>query len=366
MKIFLIMSFDSEFDEIYKFIKKIVESPEDKVFRADDLLHQQNILKDIVTCIYESDLIIADLTGSNSNVFYELGLAHALQKNVILLIQDIDELPFDLRSYRVIEYSTHFSKIGALEEKLKKMICDTKSNSIHFGNPISDWLHPRQIIKEEDSSTPALNNIQVFDPAFTISDLGIIDLFADLEETLDKLNVLIVDYSKITNEIGSITRRDALKIQTASQNPSQGTMSYIRKITKKTAESMNQYAESTQKYNVQFEELWNTYEDRIFRLLSSDLVVKNHNELLAFSTFIKSQLFLKENIVVSKEAISSFIESVVNLKGMQKDVTRASNFIEIELKIFVGLLEKAVSTIDRLTQIANEMIEKFQSKYGNI
>lgn len=64
------------------------------VRRADDILSQNNILSDIISSIYSSDLIVADLTGSNPNVYYELGIAHAFNKNVILLIQDIEELPF--------------------------------------------------------------------------------------------------------------------------------------------------------------------------------------------------------------------------------------------------------------------------------
>jgi hypothetical protein len=85
MKVFVVMSFDSEYDALYKFMKDIFEERGHNIFRTSDLLNQQNILKDIVVSIYESDLILADLTGLNANVFYELGLAHALRKNVILL-----------------------------------------------------------------------------------------------------------------------------------------------------------------------------------------------------------------------------------------------------------------------------------------
>ena len=74
------MPYDVEFNEFYEYLKALI-GDEFQVFRADDLLNQQNILKDIVQSIYDSDLIIADLSSLNSNVFYELGLAHALRKN---------------------------------------------------------------------------------------------------------------------------------------------------------------------------------------------------------------------------------------------------------------------------------------------
>ena len=98
---FVIMAFDKEFDAIYSdLIKPSLEKIGYEVKRADSLLSQQNILKDIVREIASADLIIAELTSLNPNVFYELGIAHALRKPTILLTQSIEELPFDLRSFR--------------------------------------------------------------------------------------------------------------------------------------------------------------------------------------------------------------------------------------------------------------------------
>jgi nucleoside 2-deoxyribosyltransferase len=51
-----------------------------------------------------ADLIVADLTGRNPNVFYELGYAHALGKRTLLLTQKIDDVPFDLRHRQLVEY----------------------------------------------------------------------------------------------------------------------------------------------------------------------------------------------------------------------------------------------------------------------
>ena len=91
------MPFEVEFNEMYDYLKNLI-GDEFLVFRADNLLNQQNILKDIIQSIHSSDLVLADLSGLNPNVFYKLGLKrHALRKNVILLTQDIEELPFDLR-----------------------------------------------------------------------------------------------------------------------------------------------------------------------------------------------------------------------------------------------------------------------------
>ncbi|GAI12942.1 unnamed protein product, partial [marine sediment metagenome] len=74
------MPFDLEFDWIFNdLIKLALEEVGYDVKRADSILNQQNILKDVVRGIAEADLVVADLTGLNPNVFYEIGIAHTMR-----------------------------------------------------------------------------------------------------------------------------------------------------------------------------------------------------------------------------------------------------------------------------------------------
>ena len=138
---FVLMSFDEYSTALYTdFIRPELESQGFEVARADDIgdENNRNILRDVIDGIAKCDLVIAELTGNNPNVLYELGLAHALRKPVLHLTQNLDEVPFDLRSYRMIEYSRDFSKIGEAKEKLisnAKAFSDGRSL---FGNPITD------------------------------------------------------------------------------------------------------------------------------------------------------------------------------------------------------------------------------------
>ena len=96
-KVFVIMPFQEQFFEVYEMLK--IEFGEHFEFsNAGDEANLQNILKDIVQPIYEADIIIADLTGLNANVMYELGLAHSFNKKTIVITQDdLSKLPFDLK-----------------------------------------------------------------------------------------------------------------------------------------------------------------------------------------------------------------------------------------------------------------------------
>ena len=61
-------------------------------------------MQDIVELICTSKVVICDLSNKNANVLYEAGIAHTLGKEVILITQNIDDVPFDLRAFRWIRY----------------------------------------------------------------------------------------------------------------------------------------------------------------------------------------------------------------------------------------------------------------------
>ena len=99
-------------------IRPTVESAGMRCERADELALPTVITRDIWERVNRARFIIADLTGQNANVFYELGLAHAIGRDAILLTQSMDFVPFDLRSIRCIVYNQTSAGLDALRQKL--------------------------------------------------------------------------------------------------------------------------------------------------------------------------------------------------------------------------------------------------------
>lgn len=121
--IFVIMPFSEKWsDETYDIIKEVCKNLDVNLNRADEILGSQSIYNDIITNIVESDIIIADITVKNANVFYELGYAHALKKNVILIRQPNDNVPFDIAQFRYIEYELSFKKAKEFQKRLTDTI----------------------------------------------------------------------------------------------------------------------------------------------------------------------------------------------------------------------------------------------------
>jgi hypothetical protein len=121
-KCFVIMPFADELNAIYQVIKEVVEACGMNCERADERFLSGSIIDDVKVQIEESDLIIADFTGKNANVFYEAGYVDALGKPLISIAQDIGELPFDVRHLRTLTYSTRILSDRKLKDGLSKAI----------------------------------------------------------------------------------------------------------------------------------------------------------------------------------------------------------------------------------------------------
>jgi hypothetical protein len=90
--------------------------------RADDIWNHDHIIQDVVDLIASAKVVVCDLTGKNSNVFYEAGIAHSLGKNVILIAQSLGDVPFDLRHIRCLTYHDNEEGLEKLKQGLKSKL----------------------------------------------------------------------------------------------------------------------------------------------------------------------------------------------------------------------------------------------------
>lgn len=129
---FVLMPFKKDLTEVYEtLIKPTVEKEKFGLVckRADDIKSNRAIIQDIWKSICEARVIISDLTGLNPNVMYELGVAHTLGKETIIINRKDEEIkfPFDLAHIRRIEYEN--TPVGGT--KLVQNLEDTLENVIH-------------------------------------------------------------------------------------------------------------------------------------------------------------------------------------------------------------------------------------------
>lgn len=124
--VFVAMPFQESFREVYEdAIAPSIEANGLTPLRVDELLGHRDIVEDIEEGIRKSLVVFADLTGKNANVFYEVGFARALGKQFIVATQSPDDVPFDLRQRRYIQYATTGRGLKEFAGKLKEWIKHT-------------------------------------------------------------------------------------------------------------------------------------------------------------------------------------------------------------------------------------------------
>ncbi|MFN4092179.1 MAG: hypothetical protein ACK4FG_04715 [Brevundimonas sp.] len=113
------MPFDAGFNEIYASIQQAAADAGLRCRRADDIWENAAIIQDVVALIDRSRIVVCDCTGRNPNVFYEAGIAHTLGREVILITQNEQDIPFDLRHLRYIRYLNNAEGRAALATALQ-------------------------------------------------------------------------------------------------------------------------------------------------------------------------------------------------------------------------------------------------------
>ncbi len=137
-----------DWDHIYeKWIKRAVESFSEKRIECKRSPAQPgSFVRGIVNDLAESSLVIADLTGGRPNVYYELGVRHALRTGTIIITQHLSALPSDLHGYYAFEYrfterSTDYEDAYfEFEKNLHDKILSIFSARVTSDSPVSDFL----------------------------------------------------------------------------------------------------------------------------------------------------------------------------------------------------------------------------------
>ncbi|MBE4186962.1 nucleoside 2-deoxyribosyltransferase [Vibrio parahaemolyticus] len=113
--VFVLMPFSSDFDDIYKLgIKEAAADVGAYAERLDEQIFNEGMLDRIFNQISKADIVVADMTDRNPNVFYEVGYAHALGKKIILLTKNSDDIPFDLKHQQHLVYEGSIVRLKEL------------------------------------------------------------------------------------------------------------------------------------------------------------------------------------------------------------------------------------------------------------
>ena len=114
--------FDSSFNNVQTTLKKACNSLKLSCYDANEIWKESEILQEVFSLIYRSKVVICDFSNRNSNVFYEAGIAHTLGRDVIPIVQNPEDIPFDLRHHRYIKYLNNSEGLNKLKIEVVKRL----------------------------------------------------------------------------------------------------------------------------------------------------------------------------------------------------------------------------------------------------
>ena len=126
-------------DQVFKhIIISAIEPLGYKPIRADHISEPGIITSQVIQHVVDSPLVIADLTGRNPNVFYELAIRHAIKRPLVQLIQIGEQIPFDVAGTRTIQIDIHdLDNVEKAKDELVKQVKTIEKGKVEIDTPIS-------------------------------------------------------------------------------------------------------------------------------------------------------------------------------------------------------------------------------------
>lgn len=117
-----------------------------ETLRADKISEPGIITSQIIQHLLDDPLVIADMTGHNPNVFYELAVRHAIRKPVVQLIEKGEKVPFDVAATRTIQVDHHdLDSVAKCRQEITSQIRAVEKDPADVDTPISAAIDLQQL-----------------------------------------------------------------------------------------------------------------------------------------------------------------------------------------------------------------------------
>lgn len=326
---FVLMPFDDDFDDVFEdLIRRPLESVGYQVRRADSLFNQQQILKDVVKGIADASIVIADVTGLNGNVLYELGLAHAMGKRTVMITQRLDELPFDLRPYRANEYSTRFNKAEDLRWLLGDIGRAVAEGSADFSNPVQDFAPHALGDQAQVTVAPQVAGNVVEDVTLDVKrepddEPGMLEYTVSIDRHSADVVEAITRVGELTEDIGNKFREHTERLGRAKARLGDRAAGAQLTIARDAAKDLNSYSEEVEPLIAQMQRALAEVAAGI-NSLARNAGINDDDDLQKGKESLATLAQAEAGMAEGRGGISSFAQVLLEIPHMDRTLTAAS------------------------------------------
>ena len=276
--------------------------------RADKIAESGEIPEQIFTYLRDADVVIADLTGGNANVMYELGLRHTRDK-ITIQIGEHQQLPFDVNTIRTVKFKRTEAGLIDARDSLVEALRVALGGA---GTPVTAtrvW-NEMTILSPDDVAKASALSFVPDDPAADAEDdgPGLVDMLATGEESIEKLTDILENFTAAMNDMGEIANTLAPEVEEAASFAARLTM--VRKYADSLREPAGRFDTISEEYLERVNDV-----DAMVRILVG-LAAKDANELDAGGWgFLRAIHDLRET---TEEASVSIAEAMQAAREMRQ------------------------------------------------
>jgi hypothetical protein len=308
---------------------------------------EANTVFALIEDIKRSDVVVVDATGLDAFLLYALGVSHALERPTVVLTQDVAELPFDLRSYNVVPYSTRLDEIGQLKDDLRKVIHELTELGHALATPVSDTRGPRRRAAGHDVIAQA-------------EELpGIYDLVPSSVEAMEGITSATVEFGSLTERLGEAIQAQTFEIEEAKARGGPGAFSRtllgVRTVTAHVDDYADQVADILPGYGDQ----WAAFVTDTLAWL--ELVeMQSDEEREAGLSFANQLADVREVILGAVEHVEGFRNAVLDLRGrrLSKELGRSLGRVDRQLKEWMNQVLTGASSLERMRALVAERLDR--------
>lgn len=359
---FVIMPFDDEFNAVYDdFIRATLEDVGFLVSRADTHLHMENVMRSVVRGIDNASLVVADISLPNENVYYELGLAHALDRPVVLLTAHLEALPFDLRLYRVIEYSTHFARMPQAKLDLQQVARGFLDRSLSFRSPVADFLDrpvklPSQQLWEELKGEGRDESSDI--PIEDDGEPGLLDNILAFQESFDGIRSAMESITARSLNASSSLSSGTERLETieATGTDLTGKVREKRVVVMAMAQDLNGFAKGLATDNDSYERALEQAEPAVEGILTHGRpnTEEDYEELENLLPALESA---EESMQQLRSSTSNTMRIIRGTPNYERSLNKANTNVIGQLQRIVNNTDRMIAMLSRSRLIVEERLE---------
>lgn len=282
-------------------------------------------------------VVIVETSDLDPLVFYAIGLAHAIGRPTVLLTQDVSELPFDLRSYNVVKYSTRLDEVGRLKGDLGSTVGEFAESHRAFATPVTDRTGG-----SISASTRADVDVDEAVP-------GLYDLLPSSIAAIEAIGEDTVSFTTLTEQLGEAVILETGRIESAKAQGGPGVFAKTQLSVRAVTAQVDEYADRVAEILPRYKSGWSTFISDTMAWIELVEVVDDEDRRTGepFATMLAD---LRSSIVVAADHVGEFRKAVIGLRErrLSKDLNRSLSRVEKQLKEWIDEVLLGASHLERM------------------